>query len=300
MPPSPTEPIKSDSSPLSLQRATLDRILEVGGAASQPIIAPGGKFPFIVVPNGCRIEQLDQHVDRPRPQFINTRAIMLDAESFAAYVNRYKDDRTLIYANVTETTAQFVAVLDYHTPAAPEFCGHKCEYNTSQTPEFKIWLAANRKWMSQVEFATWLEDNQQLFVVPSDWPADKTPPLAGAELLELVQNLEGHQAVRFTSGVRLKSGGNSLHYDEDVQVNATNTTKAGTIALPDMMVAGFAPFIGSPKYQITARLKYSVEGRKLALKLETVQLHKVISDSINLLVEQVTNDTGIKPLIGSL
>lgn len=294
----PTPDIKSDSSPLSLQRATLDRILEVGQNSAQPILLAGSKVPFIVIPQNSQIEELGDFVDKPRPQFIQTCAKMLDAASFSAYVKRYKDDRTLIYANVTESSATFVAVLDYHTKSLPEFCAHKVEYTTAHTPEFKTWLAANRKAMNQLEFATWLEDNQQLFVTPEKVPAGRAPALSGADLLELINTLHGKQDVSFVSGQRLKSGGSTLNYEEAVSLQGA--VQSAKVELPDFMYVGLSPFIGAPAYQISARVKFRIEGRKLSLWLETIQLHKVISDSINLLVEQIAKETEIKPLLGSL
>ncbi len=47
-----------------------------------------------------------------------------------------------------------------------------------------------------------------------------------------------------------------------------------------------------------ARLKVRVAERRLTLRYETVDVEKIIQDSINLLVEKVKFDTGIKPLMG--
>lgn len=289
------------SPPVDQTPAALDRLFELAASSGTAQNIPAGKAPFVIVPNGFKVETLERLLDKPHPQFIATLAKLTDADSFTKYVNRYKTDNTLIYASVSDAAAKFVAVFDYHGAApalAPEFCAHRAEYATEHTFDFATWLIADRKAKNQLDFATWLEENQHLFVVPEEWPEDKTKPISGASLLELIETLFGKQDVSFVSGNRLKSGGNSLTYEE--QVSLQGVMKSDRVELPDFMCVGLAPFKGSPKYEIRARVKYRIEGRKLSLWLETVRLHKVIEDSINLIVDKVTSDTGIKPLIGTL
>lgn len=281
---------------------TLNKILTLGAKETpiKNINNTGGEKPFAIVPNDCCALDLSPYFP---PQRINQKVLLLDAGSFVDYVNRYKTDRTLIFADVTETSASFIAALDYHGAAPelkPEYISHRAQFDTIQTTEFKAWLAANRKAMTQVEFATWLEDNAKLFTEPS-----------GADLLELVQTLFGKQDVRFTSGVRLQSGGNKLQYDEDVELSGKQA--GGTVEIPKEITATFAPFQGAAAYVIRARLKYRIESRKLTLWFETIALPDVIRHSILSIVNQIaapqrtgedklllTSGTGIVPLLGKI
>lgn len=281
---------------------TMNRLIALGSSAT-PIINfenKDGAAPFVIIPEGSKAEDVSMFFPKQR---ISQKVLLLDAGSFIDYVNRYKDDRTLIFADVTETSASFIAALDYHGAAPdlkPEYISHRAQFDTIQTTEFKTWLAANRKAMTQVEFATWLEDNAKLFTEPS-----------GADLLELVQTLFGKQDVRFTSGVRLQSGGNKLQYDEDVELSGKNA--AGTVEIPKEITATFAPFQGAAAYVIRARLKYRIESRKLVLWFETIALHEVIRHSILSIVGQIAapqrtgedkalvgSGTGIVPLLGKI
>ena len=119
----------------------------------------------------------------------------------------------MIFANILSDVATFTAVLDYHCNAIagnkPGNCNHRATFTTQETPEWKIWKSANRKPMSQLEFATFIEDNLSLFVRPKE-----TNYPVGAELLELVRTLHGHRSASFDSMLRLNNGAYSVNYQE--------------------------------------------------------------------------------------
>lgn len=269
-----------------MTKDTLDRILELGGDY-QPIVAEDNGDPFMLVPTGMKVENLALLVP---PKRIKQTPQFLEVGSFIDYVNRFKTEATLIFANVTETAATFNAVLDYHEAApglSPAHCAHSTSYATVETQEWRTWLEADRKAMDQVQFATWLEENSRLVVAPSS-----------AELLELVRSLHGHRNARFNTALRLDNGAYSVSYDEDISVKGTNLTKGGEMELPPTIMAGIAPFQGAPLYEVHARLKSRVSERKLCLWFETAQKHLVVRDSVLLLVRQVAEKTGIVPLLG--
>lgn len=258
--------------------------------------------PYAVMPNGYKVESLAAL--RP-PTRIKTNVRLDTPDAFATYVNRFKDEHTLIFAEVTDTGAKFVAVLDYHkaparrgteeaeiveTGAAPRYLSHVARFECMRTTEWERWMKANAQRMDQVQFATWLEDNQDLLANPT-----------GAELLELVMTLEGKSDVRFNASVRLNSGKNALQYDEDVMLTSGgNNTKPGKIEVPQAIRAGIAPFHGVDKYEVNARLKYRIEARKLQFWFETVTPHRIVRDAVQGVVESVATQTKLMPLLGGL
>ena len=168
-----------------LTKDTLDTIL---GMAKPEIQTPMGAQPFVVIPQTQKVESLEKLFP---PTRIKLSVNLLEAGSFIEYVNRFKSANTLIFANVTETDVRFKAILDYHTPApglTAAYCDHIATFSAIETPEWKTWKTFDRKPCSQVDFATFLEDNVDLFVLPS-----------GAELLELVRTLHGHRNARFNT-----------------------------------------------------------------------------------------------------
>jgi uncharacterized protein YfdQ (DUF2303 family) len=251
--------------------------------------------PFYITPAGtvCSLASVYP------PRRIERTVTLLDAGSFIEYVNRFKaEDASLIFAGLSETAATFTAILDYHTPGNegagyPAYCRHLAKFTTKPTPEWTSWLAANRKPLTQVEFATWLEDNLSLFATLPDSDAP-----SGAELLELVQSLHGHQNARFSSTVRLNNGAYSASYDEDVEVKGTTTTRPGQIELPKEIAGGFALFEGGEPYAVRARLKTRISERRLLLHFETVALPQLVRENIMAVVKQVATQTELTPLLG--
>lgn len=241
--------------------------------------------PFIVIPDDCKVENLSQYV---RPEYIKANPFFKDVQSFIAYVLQFSKLSTVAFANPTAEMVEVTAIIDYHEGVTPDWCRHKATFKTQNTPEYQAWMAANRKPMNQVDFATWLEDNAQLLVEPT-----------GADLLELVRTLHGHKNARFGGEVRLATGNYSVSWEEETVIKAQTKTEGGTIELPRIITAGIAPFWGAAPYAIQARLKTKVEDRKLSIWFETIAAHVIIRDSINLLCQQIKQELKCPLYVGA-
>lgn len=273
----------------------MDRNSSLALAMAQPQQAGVMGDPFVVIPKDMRVESLAGFVP---PARIAQTVRMKDAGSFADYVNRFKDESSVVFVTAAVDGATFKAVLDYHgaSPVRPARCEHVVMFQTVKTPNWETWLAINRKPMEQVPFATWIEENAKLFVSPKDSP--EIP--SGADLLELVKTLEGHSDARFKSAVRLQSGARRLNYEEDITVKGQVSIDSGFVELPKELCAAIEPFYGSPTYEVRARLKFSFNGPKLSFVLETISLPQIIRDNIKLLVQEVAEKTKIVPFMGEV
>lgn len=267
----------------------VERAMELGAVNAKPQSVADG-FPFVIVPDGAKALSLEQFQPTRKPQYIQRTVAMLESSSFCDYVNRFKLASSLIFVVVSDTGAKFKAVLDYHgAPASPEFCGHTALYETLPTKEWADWMANDKKAMDQVEFASFIEDHMHLIVEP-----------AGADLLELITNIEGHANARFESAMRLQSGGMKIAFNEDVEVRGGNAvTKEGSIELPKTIAASIAPFQGAEAVAVTARLKFRIKKPSLVLWYETVQPHIIVRDALKRVLAEVNEKTSLLPLIGS-
>lgn len=280
---------------MELTSQAIDTLLATGRGQQAINLNPQGD-PYFINPGGTATS-LAQFFP---PRRVRETVTLLDAGSFINYVNRFKSDDSLIFSDVTETKATFVAILDYHHAPenttgelAADYCQHRAVFTTQPTPEWATWLRSNRVPMSQVDFATWLEDNLKLFVTSAD---DASP--SAAELLELVRTLHGHQNARFNSNLRLQTGAYSASYDEDIEVKGTTTTKPGSIDLPTQISGGFPLFQGGQAYAVPARLKSRIVERKLMLHYETISLPQLVRENLMAVVQQIGEKTGIIPLLG--
>jgi len=232
---------------------------------------------FITMPNTMKVEDVSRFYAPTRakscPQFTEVRG-------FIEYVNRFKTPATVMFASVSDTGAQFTAIIDYHSKDKPDYGSHRAIFTLERTTEWNDWMEHNRVAMAQLDFAEFLEEHQNLIVAPK-----------GAELLELVLTLEGKQDVAWQSVERLKDGGAKLMYDE--VVNVSGATKAGIVKLPDAIVAQVRIFHGIPGDKVEARLKYRMTERKIRLWYETITPHVLVRDAVSAVVAIIQAQTEI-------
>ena len=289
-----------------LDEKTINALVELGARAPSLIQCPGGE-PVVCLPANQKVQSLKQFFP---PQRIERRVMLLEAGSFADYVNRFKTVATLIFAAVSETGVKFAAILDYHWPAGmvpgmvpgettypapltPGYCQHVAEFSAIETPEWKVWAGGDRKLFTQLEFAAFIEDNLGLFTAGTD---DKYP--AGAPLLEMVKQLHGHKNARWERVWNPQTGAYTVRYDEEIEVKAAREQASGSLDVPAMICAGAAMFQGGTVFEIPARLKTRTVDRGLTFGYEMANRPQVIRTSILQLVEQIGTATGIVPLLG--
>lgn len=266
-------------------RALLEAGGAIGGARYTGLMSLE-EVPYAVVPQGYKLESLERFV---RARWIRQTVVLSTARSFIDYVNRFSDSQSVIFATVTDAGAQLLAVLDYHVPdeAQVGHCEHCASWDCPQTRDWKTWTQADRKEMTQEQFALFLEDNGHVF---------KTP--GGADLLELVTTLEGRSDVQFASAVRLQNGKVALRYEDAVTL--TGGQGSGQIEIPQRMVVVMQVFEGGTAYEFEARLRYRIAQRKLTFWFETVRRHEVIRRAAEAAVEQVREETKRMVFLGGL
>ena len=246
----------------------------------------------VVVPAGFRVEALEPHIEKflDAPRRVKANVKLADADSFIRYVTGFKNGDTRIFAAVpgNNVAPSFLAIIDYHTGEHPDWCEHRATYGCRFTEEWKRWMEQNKKRMTQVEFATLLEENASLVVAPP-----------GAELLELVTTLEGKNNITCNSLVRLSNGRARLEYQEEVELKGTVSSATGQIEFPTSLVVAIAPFDGGPTYKINCRLRYRIENRRLVFWFECVDVHLIIKECVSDTIERMHKQLGIEPLMGS-
>ena len=270
-----------------LEKDAIEHLLATGRAQNETRAGDDGEK-FYIRPDGHSVSLAQFNA----PTRVRQKVTLGNVESFCAYFERFSTDDSLIFGDVNDKSATFKAVIDYHGPEGPNYCDHVAVFATQPTPEWVAWLAADRKAMTQVVFAEWLEDNLHLF------PANPSEGPSAADLLELVKSLHGHQTANFNTSLRLNTGAYSVKYEETIDVKGTMTS--GAIDLPAFIYGGFPLFQGMPGYLIRARLKTRIENRKLVLFFETVALSKTVMDCLSIAVERIEEKTNRIVLLGDI
>ena len=178
-----------------------------------------------------------------------------------------------------------MAILDYHKHSEePSWCAHTATFHPHRSVEFTTWMENNRKQMTQVEFARFLEDNLPDIVEP-----------ASADLLAVALTFEAKKSVEFSSGVRLNNGQIQFAYDEVVR----GTAQKGTIEIPEQFVLGIAIHVNGPAYRIPVRLRWRLQEGKVVFWYEIVRPHRFIEDALKEMRERVEKETAIPILAGA-
>jgi uncharacterized protein YfdQ (DUF2303 family) len=227
---------------------------------------------FTVVPKDYRIEDLENFL--PRPLRIKEDVALHDTDSFIAYVNNFKLPVSRIFFDTIEE--EFVTLLDYHEVETAGWCDHTASYKPRRSVECETWMASNRKQMTQVDFARFLEENMPDVVEPNS-----------AELLQVALTFEAKKSVEFSSGVRLNNGQIQFQYDEVVR----GTAQKGTIEIPEQFVLGIPIHVNGPAYRIPVRLRWRLQEGKVVFWYEIVRPHRFIEDALKEIRERVSVET---------
>ena len=262
--------------------------LAAGGALGEPRTAiqlpdPAGGEPgvYTVVPKDYEVKDLETFL--PRPLRIKQDVTIQDAESFINYAKEFMTGATLIFFDVQQET--FVAAFEYHEISKPSWNEHTASFKPRRSVEFETWLATNRKQMTQVDFARFLEENLPDIVEP---PA--------AELLQVALTFEAKKSVEFSSGVRLANGQIQFQYDEVVR----GTAQKGTIEIPEKFVLGIPIHVNGPAYRIDVRLRWRLQEGKVVFWYELVRPHRLIEHALKEISQKIATDTGLPIIAGSM
>lgn len=247
-------------------------VLALGEAKS------GERDSYAIVPDGCRIEAVEEIVAnfRDTPARIEASRKLASAEAFVRYVNAYGGADTIVLSDANRSTV--TAIIDYHG-ASPGWCLHTAVFTPRQTPEWILWLGANNRKMSQVEFVEFIENNA---------PDIKTPP--AAEMKQMVRSLKSQRKVDFQSAVNLNNGNVSFQYTE------TDSAKMGkgNVEVPEEFTLRLVAHEGGDAVEIEARLRYRISDGKLLMWYDLFRPHIIDQDAFDKAVAAIVE--GVSPI----
>ena len=262
--------------------SNFDSILSAGRAIGGVRTEHNG-IPFAVIPTGYKAESIEPFLTLPARKRNGRRALIFtEVESFNRYVTAHKTPGTHIFSDVSGASA----VLDWHQSKDAGWGDHIASLVFKDTPEWRKLAAIHKKVQTQHEFCEFLEDNLGLIVVPSS-----------AELLEIIESLEGKKAVQFNQAVKLTNGTVKLGFSEEVELRGGVNRTDGAVELPQRITAAAARYEGGEVYKIDCRLRYRLNDRKLTFTVIIDNLDAILKDAFDGILAQIENGTTFKPLI---
>jgi uncharacterized protein YfdQ (DUF2303 family) len=289
-------------------RTENDALIEAARKGQQTTIEGPNDFitPFAHNPAwGNQTLDLEKFLEAPtrkRGQFY-----ALTSDAFIDYIQLHRTNGTLITGLMTEKDGSFRAELDHHNPnridfgakeqptvtiteGIPSWRTHHALLELRLTPEWMRWLGNNAKVLDQGTFAEFIEDNAPDITVPEN---SRMPD--SATMMTVATTLEAKTNVEFSSGVRLQNGTQQLTYNEVVNGQAGGEAK---LAIPERFALALAPFVGAPRYLLTARLRYYLSRGKVTFKYEFERPHKVIEDAFKAEAAKIATALGLPVLLG--
>jgi uncharacterized protein YfdQ (DUF2303 family) len=250
----------------------------------------------VVSPHGYSLKEFDLEKAFLNPLRKRGGRDLGDAQSFIAYVNRHKTGATSVYTD--KNACKFSAVFNDHEPVPAAVASGEvvaslagwgdftASYSCPKSDEWKRWHGnsqhgENKKSMNQTAFAQFIEDNLLDIIKP-----------ASADMLLVSRTLEAKKDVKFASSIRLNDGANQFTYEEDVQ----GTANKGQMAVPELFTICIPVFEGGQKYEIDARLRYRIDGGRLAMWYELVRPHKTLEHAFNTTLEEIKTGLEAVPL----
>lgn len=264
-----------------------------------------GQLPVLFVPEGYTatvLKDLEKHLPTP----IRKIAVvsLSDADSFIAYTKEHGNSihsHIYLQADYPQGRVEFTAIINDHGGDydAQAWRDHRATFNPDKSLEWQRWTKNNCTPMSQIEFASWIEDNMADIAT-----VDKLPN--ASQMLEMALSFEANSEKRFKSATRLQSGGISMEYidtEDDATRQRMEMFDRFAIGIPvfaqPITVGGQgtdAPAVG---YRIDARLKYRIREGKLALWYELVRADKVLAAASQDLVVKIRDEAGFPLLAGN-
>lgn len=280
---------RSGDQPRSDIQAAIDAGRTIGTTAATVrfIERDPSKTPMVVVPDGFRVEVLDELMPKT-PRSYSTSMLLGDVESFIRATNEWRAaPRQLAAGSIERTrrlyyridTPQFFTVFNDHDGGAPDWRDYEAVYKCPLSREWRAWTEASGKGKSQVEFARFIEDNLPDIVRPT-----------AADMLELSRTLEAKQAVNFRSATRLQNGANELVYEQTIDATASK----GQLQIPDTFDIGIPVFHNGPVYKVEARFRYRIADGVLRLWFELVRPHKILEHAVTEVRDRIQKETGLQ------
>lgn len=233
------------------------------------------KIPVAVVPEQHRVTSLENF--QLNPALIRQEVNLISVSSLIAYVKKYEDDRTAIFADNTKT--KVVAVLDYHkAPTLPEWGKHKAVYDCPYSKEWLAWTKQDGQPLNQIVFGEFIENHiGDIAAVSETYPGP-----SGVELLEMVLAFQETRKSEFKSVKRLHDGTTQFAYTDE-------KTGGGNTTLPEKISLAIAPFHNGNPYKVDARFRYRIKEGQLILWYELIDPEKIVEHAFSEIVTELQN-----------
>lgn len=262
----PTTNIVNDACS-SIIADALDLAMQVDAVEAPTPIGVNGLSVF--VPPGYRHEIVDTEKYAREPSRRRRQVVVTRTPALVDYLARYVGEPEICTLYVNPDVPGIIGVLD----DADGWREDRVTLRWKTTVGWERWATASGKLLDQEAFADLIEEGLTEIAKPS-----------GADLLELAQSIHATTSARFSSDRRITSGQVQFSYVEQIDAKAGGD---GQMSIPATIELVLAPFEGAAPRQISARLRYRVQGGKLSLGIVLNQPNEFLLDAVDFEVQTI-------------
>jgi|13_taG_2_1085334.scaffolds.fasta_scaffold24419_3 uncharacterized protein YfdQ (DUF2303 family) len=289
----------------------ISEVKQFHGVEVKKITLDGKQIDVAVLPTGKTLKSVKPLFDeyRDKPERRTGTAALYDLSSFIAYVNRFKDEDSAIFANNDINNPSLTGIIDYHKAGYdgdPRYCMHKAVYNFPLSKEWQAWLNYDGQSFTQSDFAAFLEDRIGDVVHPSDGDEsaneelEKLSALLGGnfaspnKLFSLSKELHVNEEVRVKNSVNLSSGESKIIYETE------HRDESGMpIEVPNMFLIVVPVFETGDLYRVAVRLRYKVRDGKITWFYNLYRIENTFDNAFDGACKTAKEETGLPLYVGS-
>lgn len=191
-------------------------------------------------------------------------------------------DPVALYADDASQT--LVAILNDDGQEIAGWRDHRVHLEVRKTPEWIYWRD-HEGLRAQEEFAEAIEEGQLEIQDP--------PP---AVMLRIAETFEATVGVQFRKGTSVRDGAAAYVYEETIDAKAGK--QGQQIEIPEGFTIAVAPFIGSSRYSVKARLKTRLNGGKLSIGYTLERPDEIERAAFKDIATQVAEGLGLVAIEG--
>ena len=261
------------------------------------------RVPFLYDRGGAGLVPLASVIENSRlePDRRKGTAVMTSLSSLIAFINRQKDEDSVVFGNAEWPGASITCVFDYHTKAhTPRHLAHKAHYAFAFDRAFKTWMEADGQVLKQDEFAAFIEDMIADLASPSKEEEQefeklfKTKFATPSQMVSLSRGLQVNVASQVKNNVTLQSGEGEIVFVEEHRDAAGEK-----IVVPGLFIIALPIFEDGHKVRIAVRLRYRVSGGGVRWIMQMYKVHEAIVDRVRADLALVHKETGLSVFEGS-
>lgn len=310
-PPSPPTPPQTGTSAAPATRTETEALAAVLRGAPEATLLDLDRdrdAPLLAaVPAGRTLVDLKPFYDawRDRPERTTGTATLLTERSFIDHVMRFRATGAHCAVFVNVQPPRLTAVFNYATAGGPDWLDHRALFNCPLSDEFRAWLTANGKVMTQHDFAAFLEDRICDIYVPAD---DNDVPeivrqfratvggsvATASALVALSRGLKLTEAAKVQQAVNLSSGESTIAYASEHRDEV-----GGRVTVPSLFMIAVPVFDDGALYRFACRLRYRVKAGEIVWFYEIFQVSRSLRHALDELAVRVATQTDVPLFYGT-